>query len=148
MEQSRGDYNLISVLRHIEPSLSVQEAMDKAGQMIVDRYADFERVRRQLPSWGATVDVQIEAYVNGLASGIIANAVWSFETPRYFGNEREEVKRTRRITLLTNKEHTPIEDLPAQTDAHEGDQSNRNALLDINTSDIPHCETPLLENTR
>ena len=141
MEQSRGDYNLISVLRHIEPSLSVQEAMDKAGSMIVNRYTDFERVRRQLPSWGATIDAQIETYINGLASGIIANAVWSFETPRYFGDEREEVKRTRRVTLLANKEDEPVVDVPAQSDA-------RHSIIGTNGSDIPHCETPRLGDTR
>ena len=141
MEQSRGNYNLISVLRHIAPSLSVQEAMDKAGQMIVNRYSDFERVRRQLPSWGATIDAQIETYINGLASGIIANAVWSFETPRYFGDEREEVKRTRRVTLLANKGDEPAVDVLAQSDA-------RNSILETSGSDIPHCETPCLEETR
>ncbi|CAF1274685.1 unnamed protein product [Adineta steineri] len=99
-EQSKGDYNLISVLMHADPSLNIQQAMDRAGQMVIDRYADFERVRRELMSWGTKIDTQVEKYVNGLGAVIIGNAVWSFETPRYFGTEREEVKRTRRVTLL------------------------------------------------
>ncbi|CAF1244322.1 unnamed protein product [Adineta steineri] len=74
--------------------------MDRAGQMVIDRYADFERVRRELMSWGTKIDTQVEKYINGLGAVIIGNAVWSFETPRYFGTEREEVKRTRRVTLL------------------------------------------------
>ncbi|CAF0877010.1 unnamed protein product [Adineta steineri] len=100
IEQSKGDYNLISVLMHADPSLNIQQAIDRAGQMVIDRYADFERVRSELISWGTKIDAQVEKYVNGLGIAIIAFAVWSFETPRYFGTEREEVKRTRRVTLL------------------------------------------------
>ncbi|CAF0868578.1 unnamed protein product [Adineta steineri] len=99
-EQSQGDYNLVSVLMHADPSLNIQQAIDRAGQMVIDRYADFERVRRELISWGTKIDTQVEKYVNGLAASIIGTIAWSFETPRYFGTEREDVKRTRRVTLL------------------------------------------------
>ena len=36
---------------HANPLLSIQQAMDQAGQMVIDRYADLERIRCQLPSW-------------------------------------------------------------------------------------------------
>ncbi|CAF1417373.1 unnamed protein product [Adineta steineri] len=103
IEQSRGDYNLISVLMHADPSLNIQQAIDRAGQMVIDRYADFQRVRSELISWGTKIDTQVEKFVNGLGIVIVGTAVWSFETPRYFGAEREEVKRTRRVTLLPPK---------------------------------------------
>ncbi|CAF1231969.1 unnamed protein product [Adineta steineri] len=99
-EQSQGDYNLVSVLMHADPSLNIQQAIDRAGQMVIDRYADFERVQSELISWGTKIDTQVEKFVNGLAASIIGTIVWSFGTPRYFGTEREEVKRTRRVTLL------------------------------------------------
>ncbi|CAF0794817.1 unnamed protein product [Adineta steineri] len=60
--------------------------------MVIDRYADFERVRSELVSWGAKTDIQVEKFTNGLGAIIIGNAVWSFETPKYFGTEREEDK--------------------------------------------------------
>ena len=88
--------------------------MDEAGQMITQRYMDFLSVRQLLPSWGAEIDVQVKLYVDALASGVIANAVWSFETPRYFGEEREQVKRTRQITLLARKD--PLADPMSDSD--------------------------------
>ncbi|CAF4202334.1 unnamed protein product [Adineta steineri] len=85
------------------PSPSIQQAMDQAGQMVIDVYAHFERLRRQLLSWGADIDAQIEKFVDGMGKLLRGNLRWSFETPRYFGSEREEVKRTKCIKLLPPK---------------------------------------------
>ncbi|CAF3816576.1 unnamed protein product [Adineta steineri] len=100
VEQSEGQYNLISVLMNANPPLSIQQAMDQAGQMVIDEYAHFERLQRQLPSWGADIDDQVEKYVDGLGKVIRGNLCWCFETQKYFGSETEEVKRTRCIKLL------------------------------------------------
>ncbi|CAF1508544.1 unnamed protein product [Adineta steineri] len=59
-ESSKDQYNLISVLMNANPSPSIQQAMDQAGQMVIDVYAHFERLRSQLLSWGADIDAQIE----------------------------------------------------------------------------------------
>lgn len=88
----------------MKPSFSIQEALDEAGHMIIQRYHDFQRVRTELPSWGETIDQQVNQFVSALASGIIANAVWSFETPRYFGKDKELIKRTRCITLMVDED--------------------------------------------
>ena len=98
----------------MNPSLTVQQAMDEAGLMINQRYMDFLRVRQLLPSWGAEIDIQVKLYVGALGSGVIGNALWSFETPRYFGKEREQVKRTRQITLLARKD--PLADPMSDSD--------------------------------
>ncbi|CAF4010376.1 unnamed protein product, partial [Adineta steineri] len=102
-EQAEGHYNLVSVLMNANPSMSIQQAMDQAGQMVIDVYADFQRLRHELPSWGADIDSQVEKFVDGLGDMISGNLCWCFETERYFGSEREEVKRTRRIKLLPPK---------------------------------------------
>ena len=88
----------------MKPSLSLQQVFDEAGHMIVERYHDFQRVRSELPSWGDEIDHQVNRFVDALASGIIANAVWSFETPRYFGQDRELIKRTRCLTLIVDED--------------------------------------------
>lgn len=88
----------------MKPSLSIQQVFDEAGYMIIERYNDFQRLRSELPSWGDEIDKQVNQFVDALALGIIANAVWSFETPRYFGNEREFIKRTRRLTLMIDED--------------------------------------------
>ncbi len=96
-------YNLLSVLMHDNPLLSIQQAMDYAGELVINRYADFELIRPELPSWGTEIDDQVQKYVEGLTAGISANAFWCLETPKYFGEEREEVKRTKCFKLLPSK---------------------------------------------
>lgn len=92
------------VLWHQNSLGGIQEAMDEAGRMIIERYNEFEQLQSQLPSWGQEIDEQVKQYLDGLASGIIANAVWSFETPRYFGEAREQIKKTRCVQIVMNKD--------------------------------------------
>ncbi|CAF4278743.1 unnamed protein product, partial [Adineta steineri] len=121
---------------NVNPTLSIQQAMDQAGQMVIDQYAEFERLRHELPSWGADIDSQVKQFVDSLANMIRGNLSWSFETQRYFGSEREEVKRTRRIKLLPPK--TTVQDniLHSQKDAkissdNHKDQHNIHKLNDL-----------------
>ncbi|CAF1165405.1 unnamed protein product [Adineta steineri] len=74
IEQAKGDSNLISVLMHADPSLNIQQAFDRGGQMVIDCYADFQRARKELISWGTKIDSQVEKFVNGAAAFIIGNA--------------------------------------------------------------------------
>lgn len=78
--------------------------MNQAGEMVIEKYAEFQRLRNQLPSWGEDIDEQVKRYVDALSFGIIANVVWSFQTPRYFGKSLEIVKSTRQIEILINRE--------------------------------------------
>jgi hypothetical protein len=88
---------------HDNPLLTIQQAMDYAGELVINRYADFELIRPELPSWGTEIDDQVQKYVEGLTAGISANAFWCLETPKYFGEQREEVKRTKCFKLLPSK---------------------------------------------
>ncbi|CAF1056832.1 unnamed protein product [Adineta steineri] len=136
VEQSQGDYNLISVLMHADPSLNIQQAIDRAGQMVINCYADLERVRSELISWGTKVDTQVDKFVNGLGAVIIGNAVWSFETPRYFGTERAEVKRTRRITLLTPE--APMQGNLTESISNQKKNSNGNTTENVSSQQTLH----------
>ncbi len=40
------------------------------------------------------MDNDVHKYIFSVAKWYIGNLVWSFETPRYFGAERDEVKKT------------------------------------------------------
>lgn len=50
--------------------------------------------QHKLPSFGANVDGEVKKYIFGLTQWVIGNLIWSFETPRYFGVERDRVKET------------------------------------------------------
>ncbi|CAF4104068.1 unnamed protein product [Adineta steineri] len=140
VEQSRGDYNLISVLMHADPSLNIQQAIDRAGQMVIDRYADLQRVRSELISWGPIIDAQVEKFTNGSTALIAGNVVWSFETPRYFGTEREKAKRTRRVTLLPPK--TDMQKNLTESISKQGTNSNGNTTKDRSSQQALHQDEP------
>ncbi|CAF1008954.1 unnamed protein product [Adineta steineri] len=76
VEQIHDQYNLITVLMHDDSSLTIQQAMDRAGQMIIDRYNDFERIRREIPSWGKEIDAQVEKYINEATCIVSGNLHW------------------------------------------------------------------------
>ncbi|CAF1186777.1 unnamed protein product [Adineta steineri] len=133
VEQSRGDYSLITILMHADLSLNIQQAIDRVGQMVISRYADIQRVRSELISWGPKIDSQVETFVNGCTALIIGNVVWSFETPRYFGTDREEVKRTRRVTLLA-----PMQENLAEAINKQEINSNSNTTEDVSSQQTIH----------
>lgn len=99
VEQSRGDtHNLIAVIMQNE-KLDLQSAVDRAGDMCrvaLDKYVE---TKANFPSYGEEVDEQVAAFMHGLESWISGSLDWSFLTPRYFGNRRHEIKRTRWVKL-------------------------------------------------
>lgn len=58
-----------------------------------------------LPSFGPGVDADVKAYILGLEYWIIGNIHFSYEGPRYFGDDREEIRRTRVVRLFTSSDN-------------------------------------------
>lgn len=85
--------NVITVLMK-ERNLDLQGAVDAVGVHYKGLVDGFLVDEARLPSWGSDMDRLIAGYVKGLKDWVIGNMVWSFETPRYFGIERDEVRRT------------------------------------------------------
>ncbi|KAM4064115.1 delta(6)-protoilludene synthase [Hirsutella rhossiliensis] len=83
-EQACGDdkHNIVAIAMD-QLHLDVQGAMNWA--------ADYH---------AATVDLDIETYVDGMGNWVRANVQWSFESERYFGNKSGRVMTTRRMSLL------------------------------------------------
>ncbi|KLO13038.1 terpenoid synthase [Schizopora paradoxa] len=95
VERAKGldGNNFLSVVMR-ERGLNMQEAADLTGEEIMRRVNDFVGGQKDLPSFGEAVDKEVQEYMLSIGQWHIANVVWSLETPRYFGAEREEVKRT------------------------------------------------------
>lgn len=102
-ERSRGDtHNIVAIIMHHE-ELDLQGSIDRAGDMcraVMDKYIE---TKGKLPSYGAVLDKQVAAYMQGLESWMTGNIDWSFVTRRYFGDEGAEIKRTRSVTLLRGR---------------------------------------------
>lgn len=54
----------------------------------------------KLPSWGPTIDPQVQEYLDGLANWARANYCWSYESQRYFGSKGPEILESRLVPLL------------------------------------------------
>jgi len=87
------------------PEMSVQEALDRAGQLHSDRVRRFEELYQQIPRWGGPVDLDVQRLVDGMAWWGSAIVWWSYESGRYFGDQGAELLRTRKMRLLPKKEN-------------------------------------------
>ena len=96
--------NLINVLMHHE-GLGLQEATDKIGKLFQELVDTFIRGKSTLPSFAALpdgyngVDEDVSKLVHSMEQWVIGNLTWSFETPRYFGAEGNNVSRTLIVSI-------------------------------------------------
>jgi len=103
VEQSRGDtHNMICVFM-INDGLSLQQAVDRIGELCKQTIDTFIENQARVPSWGDNVDKDVELYVNGLQEWIVGSLHWSFMTTRYFGNDGGVVRATRIVELLSQE---------------------------------------------
>jgi hypothetical protein len=99
-EQAKGHLaNLVNVVVR-ERGMSLQESINFVGDMIKHSMAEFQVEKALIPRWGDfAIDDQVDAYVRGIEYWARGCFEWSFHTPRYFGAELEEIKRTRIVTV-------------------------------------------------
>lgn len=91
-EQARGrtEDNIITVVMGIY-NLDVNAAIDWVEKRHKELEREFIEKYDKVPKFGETVDSQVAKYIDGLASWVWANARWSFECGRYFGDEGLEI---------------------------------------------------------
>lgn len=104
MEQAMGHTgnNVITVLMQ-HKGLDLQGAADYVGahyKGLIDTFLD---AKRSLPSWGAERDAEVAQYAMAMENWVIGNLNWSFETQRYFGHARHEIRRTRVVQLYPRR---------------------------------------------
>ncbi|KAH8100908.1 terpenoid synthase [Cristinia sonorae] len=105
MEQSMGHTtnNILTVLMK-EKHLDLQGAADFVGAHFKVLMARFLEDKARLPSWGPDMDAKVAQFVMASEMWIIGNLNWSFETPRYFGSQREQVRKTMVVQLYKMRE--------------------------------------------
>lgn len=85
-----------------EKGIDIQSAFDYAGvvfERLMHRYLED---RTRIASLGPEVDADVKRYVDCILHWVVGSIEWSFETPRYFGEQRTEVLRTLEITSKGN----------------------------------------------
>ncbi|KAH8111216.1 terpenoid synthase [Phellopilus nigrolimitatus] len=97
--------NVITVIMQ-EKRYTLQGAMDYVGSHIQSLLSQFIADKAALPSssFGTEIDANLHKYIHGLETWITGNLRYSFKTPRYFGDEREEVEKT--LVVRMNRRNT------------------------------------------
>jgi hypothetical protein len=90
---------MISVFM-IRDGITLQQAVDRVGDMCKETIDTFVENQARVPSWGDAIDGDVKLYVNGLKEWIVGSLHWSFMTKRYFGDNGGTVKATRIVDLL------------------------------------------------
>ena len=83
--------------------LSLQEAVDRVGEVYKQALDSFIENQKRVPSWGDSIDKDIKLYINGMQEWVIGSINWSFVTMRYFGDNGGSVKATRIVDLLSKE---------------------------------------------
>ncbi|PTB60117.1 hypothetical protein M431DRAFT_502236 [Trichoderma harzianum CBS 226.95] len=100
-EQAEGvPHNMVTACRL--NGLSAQEAFDKVGKLLEDRYWRWDRAEASVPSWGEEADVQVRKYIEGIKCVVRANLNWSFKSERYLGSNPDVVRATRKLQILAD----------------------------------------------
>ena len=77
----------------------MQEAMDESARFYKELVDTFLTHKDKIRSFGADNDAVIRSYIYGLEQWIYGHVAWYPETNRYFGQNVEEIMRTRRVQL-------------------------------------------------
>ena len=67
-------HNLVGV--HRLSGMSAQAAFDATGSMLDARYRDWSAALAATPSWGETVDREVQRYITCVKNLILANLNW------------------------------------------------------------------------
>ncbi|EMD33366.1 hypothetical protein CERSUDRAFT_98482 [Gelatoporia subvermispora B] len=79
--------------------VEIQDACSEAGFRYGELMDEFLANKALLPSWDAEIDGTVAAAVKCMEDWVVGSLHWSFETPRYFGDSKDEVKRTRLVQI-------------------------------------------------
>ncbi|KAI0649321.1 terpenoid synthase [Trametes meyenii] len=104
MEQAMGHTgnNVMTVLMK-DKNLDLQGAADYVGVHFKGLIDTFHAAKSTLPSWGPKIDDEVAQYAMAMQTWVIGNLNWSFETQRYFGHARHEIRRTRVVYLTPRR---------------------------------------------
>ena len=68
----------------VEQNIELQEAVDVLTGMLECRVAEYLDLKKSLPSFGESVDVQLAKYLSGVEYFLQGTTVWYYRSPREF----------------------------------------------------------------
>ncbi|KAF9893906.1 hypothetical protein FE257_008877 [Aspergillus nanangensis] len=100
-EKENVTHNMIAICRHA--GMPAQLAFDHINDMLLACYRDWYRALAGLPSWGERVDADVQRYIRGVQNVVQANLNWSFRSGRYFGEDKDRVRKEGVVVVRAQK---------------------------------------------
>lgn len=88
-----SNFNVVTLLMR-ERNLTLQSAADAVGAEFSSMVSGFQAGKREIRSWGGTVDKGVQYYIGAMETWADGYLKWCFLSRRYFGSQIEEVKKT------------------------------------------------------
>ncbi|KAK1252116.1 hypothetical protein MKX08_003303 [Trichoderma sp. CBMAI-0020] len=96
--KSGVEHNFITVLN--KSGYSIQEAMDRAGELQNECYHRWYNALANMPVWGELVDREVLKFIQACHTFPLGDLLWSFQTSRYLGaSEGHRLHQTRILDL-------------------------------------------------
>ena len=112
-----GDHNLVTVIM-AEYNLGVQDALNWLGTYTDGVISRFFSYLKAIPSWDPDTDRKVQMYIDGVGQWVRGNDDWSYETERYYGDDRLMVRKDR-ILKISQRPNLPWLDLVGKGKAEE-----------------------------
>ncbi|MCJ1468394.1 hypothetical protein MMC07_007022 [Pseudocyphellaria aurata] len=99
-EQAAGDHQNLVAIVSVTKDIPVQIAMEYVFLMYQWAVNQWFQLLTQIPKFDPETDEIVSKYIRGLEHLVSGLTHWTFDTERYFGPQRHEVKDTMRVTVL------------------------------------------------
>lgn len=100
-EQATGDdrHNILTIVMN-QFAMDIDDAMIWVSDYHKEVEARFLDGLKRVPSFGPSIDKELDEYILHLANWPRCNDCWNFESGRYFGNKGREIQKSRLVPLL------------------------------------------------
>lgn len=80
-EQSDGDFQNLVFCIMLERDCDLQAAVDILTGMLAQRVMDYAELKKQLPSFGSSIDSELARYLKALEQYVQGTVVWYYMSP-------------------------------------------------------------------
>ncbi|EMD32718.1 hypothetical protein CERSUDRAFT_99095 [Gelatoporia subvermispora B] len=114
-----GDFQNLVFHIMLERDCGLQTAVDILTGMLAQRVIDYAELKKQLPSFGPSVDSELARYLKALEQYVQGTVVWYYMSPRYF---RGQDVSNRKNLVVPVFERTAPDAEPDHFEVQETDQ--------------------------
>ena len=98
-EHAHHDMHNLAMVLHHRNDISLQEAVNRVAKTTQQQIARFIAAEQRVPSFGGTIDRDVQQLISVLRSWMRGNIDWSYESGRYFPMEEHHPVNTQSMVI-------------------------------------------------